>query len=145
MKPDLTTEPRFDEPPSAQGHFAWLRTRMALERTIMAWVRTSTALIGFGFTIVQFFQRLDAMKSARPPMAPHTARYFGMSLIVAGVAAIVLATLQYLSVARYLRLGEFRVLVARPKAHVPSPLLGIAALLLLIGVGTLVAVWVRIP
>jgi uncharacterized membrane protein YidH (DUF202 family) len=27
---------------------------MALERTMMSWVRTAVSLIGFGFTIVQF-------------------------------------------------------------------------------------------
>ena len=32
---------------------------MSMERTLMSWVRTGTALIGFGFTIVQFLERLD--------------------------------------------------------------------------------------
>ena len=36
------------------SHFSWLRTRLSIERTLMSWVRTSTALIGFGFTIFQF-------------------------------------------------------------------------------------------
>ena len=32
------------------------RTNLAQERTIMAWVRTATSLISFGFTIYKFFQ-----------------------------------------------------------------------------------------
>ena len=36
---------------SRNDTLAWLRTRMALDRTLMAWNRTSLSLIGFGFTI----------------------------------------------------------------------------------------------
>jgi len=55
---------RFAAEPSVSNNFAWLRTRMALERTLIAWVRTGIALIGFGFTIVQFFQRLQSIAAA---------------------------------------------------------------------------------
>jgi hypothetical protein len=27
--------------PTSDSHFAWIRTRLSLERTLMAWVRTS--------------------------------------------------------------------------------------------------------
>lgn len=53
------TERHLTVKADAGTHFAWLRTRMALERTLLAAIRTGTALIGFGFTIVQFFQRLS--------------------------------------------------------------------------------------
>src|SRR5262249_43401590 len=45
---------RFEVRVTADSHFAWLRTRLAVERTLMSWLRTAVALIGFGFTIVQF-------------------------------------------------------------------------------------------
>jgi putative membrane protein len=32
------------------------RTWLAHERTLMAWVRTATSMISFGFTIYKFFQ-----------------------------------------------------------------------------------------
>lgn len=35
---------------------ALLRTRLAYERTLMAWIRSSISLIGFGFPIYKFFQ-----------------------------------------------------------------------------------------
>jgi uncharacterized membrane protein YidH (DUF202 family) len=38
----------------------------------MAWVRTATALIGFGFTIVQFFERFN--KRRGPPQPPDRKR-----------------------------------------------------------------------
>ena len=51
---------------TADTHFAWVRTRLALERTMMAGLRTATALIGFGFTIVQFFERLTKIEGVDP-------------------------------------------------------------------------------
>ena len=45
---------RFEVRVTADSHFAWIRTRFSLERTLMAWMRTATALIGFGFAIVQY-------------------------------------------------------------------------------------------
>lgn len=39
---------------STQTHLAWIRTRMALETTLAAWVRTATAMIAFGFAIALF-------------------------------------------------------------------------------------------
>ena len=53
---------RYEVTPNVGNHFAFIRTRLALERTMMAWVRTAVALIGFGFTIVQFFERLAGME-----------------------------------------------------------------------------------
>ena len=49
---------RFRVDANAQTHFAWLRTRLAVERTMMAYLRTAVSLIGFGFTIFQFFYKL---------------------------------------------------------------------------------------
>jgi putative membrane protein len=61
---------RFEVKGDAPTHFAWLRTRMSMERTLMSWVRTATALIGFGFTIFQFLQRFNQTPGIAP--AAHT-------------------------------------------------------------------------
>jgi putative membrane protein len=37
---------RFVVDRDARSHFAWLRTRLSLERTLMAWVRTAVSLFG---------------------------------------------------------------------------------------------------
>jgi putative membrane protein len=49
---------RFEVKATASDHFSWLRTRLSIERTMMSWVRTATALIGFGFTIEALEKRL---------------------------------------------------------------------------------------
>ena len=65
---------RFEVRASASDHFAWVRTRLALERTIMAWLRTAVALIGFGFAIVQYLEHLEQTPGARAAYLPHAPR-----------------------------------------------------------------------
>ena len=53
-----------------KAHFAWLRTRLAAERTMMAYMRTAVSLIGFGFAIFQFFYRAQqAPEDCRCPLS----------------------------------------------------------------------------
>ena len=71
---------------------ALTRTRAAYERTMMAWIRTATSLITFGFTIYKFFQL------ERPPgdQRKHLIgpREFAIALVGIGLFALVLATLE---------------------------------------------------
>jgi putative membrane protein len=39
---------RFEVRTTSDSHFGWIRTRLSLERTMMSWLRTTTALIGLG-------------------------------------------------------------------------------------------------
>ncbi len=145
------TEPstrRFEIRTTSDSHFAWLRTRMALERTLMAWVRTSVALIGFGFTIVQFFQRLREMEGVAPAARPEAPRHLGLALIGAGVLALLISTWQYRKVVHYLWSDEFNVLAgvgARPMSPVISqtPLMAITMGVALIGIFAFTAVYFR--
>ena len=43
-------------PLPSSNELAMERTWLAHERTLMAWVRTATSMISFGFTIYKFFQ-----------------------------------------------------------------------------------------
>ena len=98
---------RFEVRVTADSHFAWLRTRLALERTMMAWLRTAVSLIGFGFAIVQFFEHLQQMPGVRPAEHPHAAQYLGLALISCGVLALVISVWQYWWSVRYLWGGSF--------------------------------------
>lgn len=135
--------PRFDGPPSAGNHFAWLRTRLALERTMMAWVRTSISLVGFGFTIVQFFEKFGGMPGVAPAAIPDAPRYVGLALIGAGVLGLGFSLWQYSAFTRYLWGDEFRALAGTGKGVAASYLPVIAMILLLIGVFAFVAVLTR--
>jgi putative membrane protein len=63
------------------------RTRLAEDRTLMAVIRTSLSLIGFGFTIYQFFQRLREQDAIIMLAAP---RHFGLALVGLGVVMLLL-------------------------------------------------------
>src|SRR5215469_17988429 len=97
-----------EQPGNVQVHLAWVRTFMALERTLNAWVRTATALIGFGFGIVQFFEHFNQIGGAVPHKGPHLARYVGLLMIAIGTLALSIAIFQYQRVVKYLMSDAFR-------------------------------------
>ena len=70
------------------------RTRLAHERTLMAWVRTATSLISFGFTIYKFFQYLQEKNQATIDRI-FGPREFALIMIGIGLLALLLATLQH--------------------------------------------------
>ena len=88
-------DPRFTVKVAAESHFAWLRTRLAVERTILAWIRTAVSLIAFGFTIVQFFERVHDMPGASPATFPQAPRYLGLALILAGIGSLIVSMWEY--------------------------------------------------
>jgi putative membrane protein len=70
------------------------RTRLAYERTLMAWVRTAASMISFGFTIYKFFQ-FELKDRPIPQDAVLGPRGFGLIMIVIGLAALLLSTVQH--------------------------------------------------
>ena len=131
---------RFEVRVTAEGHFAWLRTRMSVERTLMSWVRTAVSLIGFGFTIVQFFNRLSEMPGGNQPRFPKAPYYLGLALIGCGVLATVVAIWEYRWTLRYLWSGSFAQIAGVTPEGLQSPVLAVTLLLFLIGVFAFVAV-----
>lgn len=82
-----------DRPLDTSTRLAFERTRLAQERTLMAWIRTSTSLIAFGFTIFKFFQYLSSTNELnRNIVGPWL---LGMLMIVLGIVALPLASLQH--------------------------------------------------
>lgn len=67
------------------------RTRLAHERTLMAWTRTATSLISFGFTIYKFLET-ERRPNRSSVFGP---REFGMFMILIGLIALTLATIEH--------------------------------------------------
>ena len=73
---------------------AFQRTRMAADRTLMAVIRTSLSLIGFGFTIYQFFNKLKDAGLLRGTAGGE--RNFGSTLVLLGIAMLVLGIVYHI-------------------------------------------------
>jgi putative membrane protein len=119
-----------------QTRFAWLRTRMALQTTLAAWVRTATSLIGFGFAIVQFLDHFGRLESGGAPKAPHLARIVGLVLISAGSLTTAIATWEYRTAVKYLEGDNFRGVAGIPTLlrEPPDVAVWMAFLVCLIGI-----------
>lgn len=112
----------------ANTRLAAERNRLALERTLMAWTRTSTSLIAFGFTIYQVFQTLaDSERLSAPRVSP---QLIGAVMIVAGLVALILAWVQHRQELKALNadFGKMRYSIASIVAAMIAAL-GILALL----------------
>ena len=134
---------KFQEREAVSSHFAWLNTRLALEMTMMTWIRMAITLVGFGFTIVQFFERFNDMEGVAPPAQPSAARYVGLVLIAIGVAALVVSALQYRATIRYLWQSEFAAIAGIGKAPGNTPIYAITITLTIIGAAAFLAVLLR--
>jgi len=69
-----------------------VRTILAADRTLMAWIRTSLSMLSFGFTIYKFLQALaDHGQIAKTDSPQHV----GMFLAAAGTGAMLLGSVSY--------------------------------------------------
>lgn len=134
---------RFEVRATSDSHFSWLRTRMAVERTLMAWLRTATALIGFGFTIDQFFEGLPTIEGSAPIMRSQMPRYLGLALIAAGVLALVISLWEYRWTVSYLSGLQFQPVAGLREGGMRTPLFVLAIVLVFIGLFAFGAVLVR--
>jgi putative membrane protein len=113
------------------------RSRLASERTLMAWIRTSLSMISFGFTIYKFFQYLSEAPAVAGSWRPHGAFNLGRTMVVLGVLLLAPAVVQH-----WLFL---RSLGRRANRKLPLSWALIAAgLIELIGIGVLLNVFLRL-
>jgi len=115
---------------------AFERTRIAAERTLMAWIRTSLSLISFGFTIYKFMQEIA--KTEKLTIQDNGPRNFGLALISLGTVALIVASIQHVSLMKELRryaTNPPKTSLALIVAMAISVLGGLAFLSILIRVG----------
>ena len=144
---DPTTAPsagRFEVRATADSHFGWIRTRLSVERTMMSWQRTATALIGFGFAIVQYLEHLQQVPGSRSAYLPDAPQLLGLALISCGIVALVISLWQYLWTVRYLWDVQFAAIAGMTKEGKQSPVIAVAILLILIGLFAFFAVLFRL-
>ncbi len=89
------------------------REHQANERTFLAWLRTSIALIGFGFAIARFGLFLRELQSAvtgqgiRSPSFINS-QNLGVSLVILGICLIALSVWRYNRVFWQIEKGDYR-------------------------------------
>ncbi len=64
------------------------RTRFAAERTLMSWIRTSFAMISFGFTIIKFFEYLK-LSPTKSMGQGSSSLHLGLFLILTGILCLI--------------------------------------------------------
>lgn len=123
----------------ASTQLAVERTFLAHERTLMAWVRTAISLIGFGFSIQQFFR--VARANLPPDDRLITPTVFGFLMMAIGLVALAIATVQSRS--------DLKMLADRYPSDAADPLFPrsrarvLAALVALLGIVGLLSLLMR--
>lgn len=72
---------------------------LANERTFLAWLRTSVALMGFGFILVKFslFLKQIALLNTKQQLVHYQKEYSGVTGLVLVAAGVVILLLSYLN------------------------------------------------
>ena len=86
------------------------RVHLAAERTLLAWIRTGLALMGFGFVVARFglfLREVAAVAERKPPALPAgLSVWIGTALVLFGVAVTLLAAVQHVRLLGRLERGE---------------------------------------
>jgi putative membrane protein len=101
MPVNSTTIVHEDQHQPSSTELALDRTRLAHERTMMAWIRTSASMISFGFGIYKFFDYFPADRPIHQGFV--TPRRFAIFLISTGLLVLIGAVVQHWSELRILR------------------------------------------
>lgn len=83
------------------------RVRFAAERTLLAWIRTGLAMMGFGFVVARFGLFLRELSTmSQTPRATGWSQGIGVALVVLGVLVNLLAASEHRRVVARIDRGE---------------------------------------
>ena len=113
------------------------RVRFAIERTLLAWVRTGLALMGFGFVVARFglfLREIESVRQAAPLKSPTgLSLWIGTALILLGVIVNLLVSAEHLRLMRHIR--------SEPPYGIRSWLLGVGVAFVLAILGIAMAIY----
>ena len=110
------------------------RNRAAADRTLMAWIRTALAMIGFGFGVSKLYEALEKANPDRVTDTLNSAYIVGEALIALGVLGLLAAVIQYSQLLK--KIDDEQYVYRAPRA---LPMI-VSTLLLLIGVFAFVSI-----
>jgi putative membrane protein len=84
------------------------RNRQAADRTLMAWIRTSLAMISLGFGIERFGQATVSLSATTDGFSPLKTTFFGAALIMLGIVATIAGILEHASVVAAIARDDYR-------------------------------------
>src|SRR5437870_3831956 len=85
------------------------RIYFAAERTLLAWIRTGLAMMGFGFVVAWFgllLRELASAQGARPHQHSGLSLWLGTTLVIVGVMVNVCAAIRHWRTVRRLEKGQ---------------------------------------
>jgi len=84
---------------------------MANSRTLLAWIRTSVALVGLGFVVARFGLFLQALgtRAVGGRAAPSLSAVIGVGLVLVGALVGALSLVRFRQVQRSIEAGQFEV------------------------------------